>query len=68
MLHSLINIKKTKDDFIDWKDQQNIEYTKLMLIPEMDDYSFTNFLTFIIKREDMLINRLAEVLKNRYLI
>lgn len=62
LLKSTINIKKTDDDFVDWKAEQNKEFLKGILIPEDISYEFKDFLNFIDKREELIIQKLMNIL------
>ena len=63
LLYKDLNIIKTDDDYVDWKANQNIRYTQVMLIPDLDDYRFDNFITFVERREELLVTKLAQILK-----
>lgn len=62
LLDPKINIKKSAEEFIEWGDKQNEEYYSSFLIPKIEDYGFSNFIEFVNKREEMIVEKLCSIL------
>jgi Uncharacterized conserved protein (DUF2081). len=54
LLKPSINLIKTNEGAVDWTSRQNLEFMQGQLLPEDIDYSFSNFLTFVDKRKNLI--------------
>ncbi len=62
LLKPSINLIKTNEGAVDWTSRQNLEFMQGQLLPEDIDYSFSNFLTFVDKRKNLMAKKLYSVL------
>jgi uncharacterized protein with ParB-like and HNH nuclease domain len=65
LLNPSVNIVKSDDDFIDWKNEQNRTFIENSLVPMDIDLSFSNFEKFIEKRREKIKDKLIQLLVNR---
>lgn len=65
MLAPTINIKKSAEGFIEWNNKQNEDYSKAFLIPKLSDYAFSNFIEFVKAREELISEKLYELLSSK---
>jgi len=52
------NLEKSKSDFALWLSTRDENFKARHTIPAIDNYSFDNFLVFIQKRQELIINKL----------
>ncbi|MFQ5965257.1 MAG: DUF262 domain-containing protein [Candidatus Scalinduaceae bacterium] len=62
LLNPSVNIVKRDDDFIDWSSNKNKEFLESSLIPQQISLEFSNFKDFIMKRENLIIDKLSDIL------
>jgi hypothetical protein len=62
LLSPLVNIKKSADNFLDWKNSLNADFLDSMLIPKIDDYSVKNFEIFVKERRELIIEKMCKIL------
>ncbi len=63
LLPPIVNKRKSDEGAIDWMKNQNKDYFDNFLIPKLDNYDFRNFIEFVDKREEKIINKLSAILK-----
>lgn len=61
LLEDVENKEKNAKDFNDWIKTRDENFKTRHLIPNMDDYSFDNFLEFVEKRKELLQKRYKEI-------
>lgn len=64
LLNPSVNIVKSNDDFIAWKDNQNKDFLESSLIPLDIDHGFGNFKEFIERRRNMMVDSVFKSLSN----
>lgn len=62
LLNPSVNIVKRDDDFIDWSSNKSKEFLDSSLIPQKTSLEFANFRDFIIKRKNLIIDKLSDIL------
>jgi hypothetical protein len=62
LLDPYVNKNKSAEGFIEWEDKQNEEYSNSFLIPKLKDYKFTNFIEFVNKREEKIVEKISSIL------
>lgn len=63
LLGPLVNIKKSNEGFIEWKEEQNTDFLESMLVPELEDFSVKNFGTFVKRRKEMIVEKICKILE-----
>lgn len=62
LLDPAVNLRKSAEGFIKWKDKQNERYISDFCIPSIEDYSFSNFRAFVDKRKEIIMRKLEKIL------
>jgi hypothetical protein len=63
LLPRIDNERKLDEPPIDWFKKQEKDYFEKFLIPKLENYDFSNFIEFVNKREELIIDKLSALFK-----